>query len=202
MRHHFHRCPNLQVVTADASDLHGARRHGAVALDELCTAKGLASCLGLVECDILSDAQKRTLMVARATRLREEDGAPSPLSGVAHARSAAYAELRRELVAERERLVSENLRLEAEMAHLDAFKREEVGDEVERADADSGLRLDAAMERLSVRRLDAIDRALDAIARGSYGSCRDCGGSIELGRLRVLPDTPLCVECAHHSPQH
>ncbi len=202
MRHHFHRCPNLRVVTADASDLHGARRHGAVALDELCEAKGLAPCLGLVECDILSDAQKRTLTVARATRLREEDGAPSALSGVAQARSAAYAELRRELLAERGRLVNENIRLEAEMARLDAFKRDEVGDEVERADAESGLRFDAAMERLSVRRLDAIDRALDAMAHGSYGSCRDCGGSIELDRLRVLPDAPQCSSCAHRHPKH
>jgi len=202
MRHHFHRCPNLRVVTADASDLHGARRHGAVALDELCTAKGLAPCLGLVECDILSPAQKRTLLVTRATQLREEDGAPSPLSGVAHARSAAYAELRRELLAERERLVAENRRLETEMARLDSQKREEVSDEVDRASAENGLRLDAAMERLSVRRLDAIDRALDAMVRGSYGSCRGCGGGIEIERLRTLPDTPLCAGCARRSPPH
>ncbi len=81
MRHHFHRCPNLRVVTADASDLGGGKRHGSVALDELCDAKRLTPCLGLIECDILAPSQKRTLLVTRATQMRTEDGGATTSPG-------------------------------------------------------------------------------------------------------------------------
>ena len=67
MRHHFHRCGNLRVLTLEARDLSHARRGGAQVLEELCEARRLAPCVGLVECDVLSPAQKRDLLVARVT---------------------------------------------------------------------------------------------------------------------------------------
>ena len=71
MRHHFHRCGHLRVVTIDASDLSQARRGGSFVVEELCEARKLAPCVGLAECDILAPAQKRDLLGARATRLRD-----------------------------------------------------------------------------------------------------------------------------------
>jgi len=47
-----------------------------------------------------------------------------------------------------------------------------------------------------VRRLDSIDRALDAIALGSYGVCAGCGSAIEIERLRLGPDAASCSACA------
>jgi len=41
----------------------------------------------------------------------------------------------------------------------------------------------------------AIDEALQRIADKSYGICESCEGEIQLGRLKVLPFTRLCVKC-------
>ena len=51
MRHQFHRCANLRVIEVRASDLSHARKGGRGVVAELCNAKQLAPCLGLVECD-------------------------------------------------------------------------------------------------------------------------------------------------------
>lgn len=49
-------------------------------------------------------------------------------------------------------------------------------------------------------RLEAVqarlERALAKLAEGSYGSCDDCGAEIPAGRLRSVPESVLCVECA------
>ena len=58
------------------------------------------------------------------------------------------------------------------------------------------LRLTEALDALAIRRLRALDHALDRAARGQLERCDDCGGRIPLARLRALPGTSLCVECA------
>ena len=49
-------------------------------------------------------------------------------------------------------------------------------------------------------RLEAIEarleRALAKLAEGSYGTCDECGAAIPAGRLRSVPESVLCVECA------
>ena len=44
-------------------------------------------------------------------------------------------------------------------------------------------------------KLVAIDEALQRIKEKSYGLCESCEGEIQLGRLKVLPFTRLCVKC-------
>ena len=48
--------------------------------------------------------------------------------------------------------------------------------------------------------LDAIEarltRALEKIDEGTYGTCDACGAEIPVGRLRIAPESALCVECA------
>jgi DnaK suppressor protein len=44
-------------------------------------------------------------------------------------------------------------------------------------------------------KLVAIDEALLRIKEKSYGICESCEGEIQLGRLKVLPFTRLCVKC-------
>jgi len=196
MRHHFHRCPNLRVISADASELNGGRRHGSIALDELCEAKGLVPCMGLLDCDVLAPSQKRTLLVSRATQLRARDGGTSELADGARPGSDLLSDLRRELVAERARIFAENRRIEAEVASLLEVGRDGNADEVDRGDAAAALRFDDALEKLSVRRLDTIDQALDAMERGTFGFCRHCDEAIERDRLRAVPDASMCIACA------
>jgi DnaK suppressor protein len=44
-------------------------------------------------------------------------------------------------------------------------------------------------------KLLAIDEALDRLKDKTYGICESCEGEIQLGRLKVLPFTRLCVRC-------
>ena len=44
-------------------------------------------------------------------------------------------------------------------------------------------------------KLHAIDEALKRIKDKTYGICESCEGEIQLGRLKVLPFTRLCVKC-------
>jgi len=44
--------------------------------------------------------------------------------------------------------------------------------------------------------LRQIARALQRIESGDYASCTSCGEDIPAARLRALPTTSLCVDCA------
>lgn len=58
---------------------------------------------------------------------------------------------------------------------------------------------DEVLERLGeagLREVAGIRAALRRIADGSYGTCARCGSDIGAERLRALPATPLCRECA------
>jgi DnaK suppressor protein len=44
-------------------------------------------------------------------------------------------------------------------------------------------------------KLLAIDEALQRIKEKTYGLCETCEGEIQLGRLKILPFSRLCVKC-------
>lgn len=60
-----------------------------------------------------------------------------------------------------------------------------------------------AVERLSrvgaakslASTLSDVDRALQKIAEGTYGTCDSCGREIPRERLEAIPATSLCVDC-------
>jgi RNA polymerase-binding transcription factor DksA len=198
MRQHFHRCGHLRVIAIDASDLSGARKSGTQILEELCEARGLARCVGLAECDVLAPAQKRDLLAARATRLRHEEGGSSPLADVPDPRAAELRALLRDLLDERDELVQENRRRLLESAAALQRNPRPVGSAEESGFEAAGLSvfLDDDWRALRTARLDAIDRGLEAMARSRYGDCARCGRPIEAARLRIAPDTVVCMACA------
>lgn len=51
------------------------------------------------------------------------------------------------------------------------------------------------------QRLDKIDAALDHLARGEYGWCRETGESIGLKRLLLRPTASLCIEAKERQEQ-
>ncbi len=53
-----------------------------------------------------------------------------------------------------------------------------------------------ALGHQELNELKRIDAALCRIADGSYGICVKCGNAISDARLNLLPDTPLCKNCA------
>ena len=40
-----------------------------------------------------------------------------------------------------------------------------------------------------------IAAALERIEKGIYGICEECGEEISEGRLKVAPETTLCIDC-------
>lgn len=44
--------------------------------------------------------------------------------------------------------------------------------------------------------LDAIEEALERIEDETYGLCTECEGKIPKERLRAIPYTPVCIQCA------
>ena len=44
-------------------------------------------------------------------------------------------------------------------------------------------------------RLERVNRALEQIGAGTYGSCDVCGRPIDPRRLRAAPESTVCVDC-------
>ncbi len=96
---------------------------------------------------------------------------------------------REQLEQEREETNTELARLRAELQQAP----EPTGDEVDLSvyDRERTLSLIANYER----RLQEIDYALEATQKGAYGTCERCGKPIDPARLKIFPETTLCVTC-------
>jgi DnaK suppressor protein len=50
--------------------------------------------------------------------------------------------------------------------------------------------------------MQQIDAALTRIDARTFGQCEECAGEVPLERLRAIPYTPYCVECAKKLEAH
>ena len=107
-------------------------------------------------------------------------------------------ELRRDLLDEHAQIVGDNRRRHAESAGAVLRNPRPVrkGEEWELRAAGVSVFLDEELRELQTAHLDAIERALDAIAAGAYGDCVRCRRPIGVELLREVPDTMLCSACA------
>jgi RNA polymerase-binding transcription factor len=55
---------------------------------------------------------------------------------------------------------------------------------------------DLAIRRNAERLLYQVERALYRMEEGTYGICRECGNPIDDARLKAIPWTRLCIDCA------
>jgi YteA family regulatory protein len=53
---------------------------------------------------------------------------------------------------------------------------------------------DIALSQHSRLQIDNINRALEAIEKGTYGKCKVCGKDIPVERLEALPNTIYCID--------
>lgn len=106
--------------------------------------------------------------------------------------AALVAELERERERIRGRLAG---RQEAERT-LEESDRELPLDEAEHGANLAEIRASRTLDELAIRRLAALDHALDRAAQGVLGICEQCGGAIPVARLRALPGATVCVGCA------
>jgi DnaK suppressor protein len=89
----------------------------------------------------------------------------------------------------------------AVVAGMEAAERElEAGEpesELEqRAQDERRARVAVRLDDRGKREIEDIDAALRRLSERRYGTCARCGGTIPLARLRALPATRFCIECA------
>jgi len=86
-----------------------------------------------------------------------------------------------------------------QVAHLE-FERDELGqrfiEPIDAAQKEDLLRLVHKLDERGKEEIEEIELAICKIESGSYGNCELCGKSIPIKRLKVLPATRLCRNCA------
>jgi len=112
----------------------------------------------------------------------------------------------------RERLVSEQARLESEVEEIEREGHEalsEASGENNYRDhmADQGTatfsrELDMTLEENVRQALDAVDKALRRMDDGTYGTCERCGTQIHEERLQAMPTATLCITCKSAEESH
>jgi RNA polymerase-binding transcription factor len=61
--------------------------------------------------------------------------------------------------------------------------------------------IDYTLEDNAENLLAAIDRALERIEDGTYGTCVNCGQAIAEERLEAMPWAELCIDCKRRAEQ-
>ena len=110
-----------------------------------------------------------------------------------HLTSEALAELRTALTALHAEL-SNSLILSANAAKPVQLDQSAMG-RVSRIDAIQQQKMVAANRRRQKIRLQQCTAALKALEEEEYGNCRRCDEPISLKRLRVRPESPVCLKC-------
>jgi len=52
-----------------------------------------------------------------------------------------------------------------------------------------------SLERDLERDIHGVEKALESMDKGTYGTCSYCGKEIEIERLKARPESTSCVEC-------
>lgn len=58
------------------------------------------------------------------------------------------------------------------------------------------------LAEIESRELGRIERAIEKLKDGSFGSCENCNRKIPMARLNALPYTTTCVSCQRLSEQY
>ncbi len=82
------------------------------------------------------------------------------------------------------------------VGEIDTMAAERESELEETAQNDRITHLVSHLRERDQRTIRDIDAALERIAAGTYGECNLCEGDIGANRLRALPTTTLCIECA------
>ncbi|MFQ6016150.1 MAG: TraR/DksA family transcriptional regulator [Anaerolineae bacterium] len=97
---------------------------------------------------------------------------------------------------EKARLEEERKESLAELARLKEELRQEIDHGSEEGDPDIYEReRTLALVQTLERKVESIEYALRRMEKGDYGICERCGAEIGTERLKVVPETTLCVSC-------
>ena len=94
---------------------------------------------------------------------------------------------------QRRELFKEAADAEADLAFITEDRETDLE---ERAQEERAARLFARLDIRAKHAIEEIDAALERITDGKYGNCTGCGRAIATKRLRALPATRFCLDCA------
>jgi DnaK suppressor protein len=134
--------------------------------------------------------RKSSKKIPRAPRQRGADKQGLAMKRNMHGQM--IEEITRNLSQRRSSLLQDVAESQDEMA---AIEQQETELE-ESAQKDRLTRLTSRLKERDRQKIREIDAALDRLTTGSYGKCDKCGRDIRIDRLRALPTTTLCIDCA------
>lgn len=106
------------------------------------------------------------------------------------ARQDALLRLHRRLVEQRDEL-KRKLQSELEVVGEHCGP----GDLADQSTVDNDQDVGSQLAALESRELIRIEKALEALKKGTYGTCEHCEKPIPITRLKALPHTSSCVRC-------
>lgn len=68
-------------------------------------------------------------------------------------------------------------------------------DPLDRASQEQGFNLELRTRDRERKLIKKIEQALDALKKGEYGYCEDCGAEIGIRRLEARPTADKCIDC-------
>ena len=68
-------------------------------------------------------------------------------------------------------------------------------DPLDRAMSESSRTIELRKRDRERKLLQKIQKAIQKIEEGTYGTCEECGDEISEERLRVRPEATLCIKC-------
>lgn len=107
-------------------------------------------------------------------------------------RKADQKKFRKILQQSREELTRNARRAVAGDMQLDP---DDFPDEIDSASSDANLSFIGRLRERERVLLQKIDRALEKIDDGTFGTCISCGEDIGLKRLQARPVAELCIDC-------
>ena len=107
--------------------------------------------------------------------------------------AAQLQELEQDLLREREELQDQLQRIDVDSKPVQ-LDQQAVG-RLSRMDAMQQQQMAAASGSHMKAHLNRVCLALAAIESGEFGYCRQCDEPIAFPRLKIRPDSPLCMPC-------
>jgi DnaK suppressor protein len=132
-------------------------------------------------------------MIERTIAPGPENGSGSSRWTTPEARGEDWSAVRRLLLDRWRQLVGKVARLERD---LDWFASNVEPELLEEGQEQALARLLECLDEHDRGEIDAIDRALERLGRGTYGVCTACGSAIPAARLHAIPTAEQCRPCA------
>jgi DnaK suppressor protein len=115
------------------------------------------------------------------------------------ARKDAYLSMRTLLMTRRDAL---RKALAGDLSLLKELREQSGGDLVDAALDSAQDEISSQLAEVESRELARIEKALERMNEGSFGTCEGCNEKISMARLNALPYATFCIECQRENERN